>query len=103
MKNKLIIALMLAVSTLSASERMYIDEKEFDHRDCEYHIHTGENIWIETKAVHMNGTGLFTYERDVIRSKLSSEYIKKWKCPYCHSYWPEGTACQNAKCPSKYR
>jgi len=89
--------------SLSASERIYIDESEFDKRDCEYRIHTGNNIWLETKTVHMNTTGLFTYERDLIKDKLKTEYQKMWKCPYCFHYWPIGTACQNKDCPSKYK
>lgn len=101
--KKIFSALILCIASLSASERMYIDEKEFDHKDCDYHIHVGDNVWLKTKAVHMNTTGLFTYEKDLIKDKLKDEFQKTWKCPYCYRYWPIGQACKNPDCPSKYK
>jgi hypothetical protein len=50
----------------------------------------------------MNPTGMFTYERDVLKDS-NKEYEKRWKCPYCNRYWKIGQACQNADCPSKYK
>lgn len=102
MFKKLLVTFCLISISAIASERMYIDEKELDHKDFCYHIHIGDNIWIETKAVHMNPTGMFTYERDVIKDS-NKEYEKRWKCPYCNRYWKIGQACQNADCPSRYK
>lgn len=103
MFKKILSTMILCVVSISATPRIYIDENEFDKTDCEYHIHMGDNVWFETKVVHMNTTGLFTYERDLVKSKLSSDYEKKWKCPYCNRYWLIGQACQNKDCPSKYK
>ena len=86
-----------------ASNKIYIDENELDRRDCYYHIHTGGNIWIETKMIMMNPTGLYTYDRHIVKEGNISEYERKWKCPYCHQYWKVGQSCQNKDCPSKYK
>jgi hypothetical protein len=100
----IIILFALSISSINASEKIYIDDDTLEHKhDC-FHIHQGHNIWLETKTVHRDGTGMFIFESSLLRSKsLASEYQKTWKCPYCFMYWPLGTACQNKECPSKYR
>lgn len=84
---------------------MYIDEEEFSTNGDAFHIHIGENVWLVTRTVHRDATGLYTYECDLVKdlSGIYKGYEKKWKCPYCFSYWPIGTPCQNPDCPSKYR
>ena len=83
-------------------ERFYFNFDEMDRNDSVFHIHVGENRWIQTKAVQADTTGLFTYVSNIYTEPGSLEYKKQWRCPYCNMYWPEGTACQNAKCPSRY-
>lgn len=85
------------------SQRIYMDEKDLSNDEFGFHNHIGENIWIGMETVHRDSTGLFAYECDVFRSEISTEYEKKWKCPYCHHYWPIGKACGNKDCPSKYK
>lgn len=99
---------MVTLTGLSALQipkldRMYIDEKEMSADFDSFHLHIGENIWLNTNTVHRDSTGLFSYECDIIKSDPSLEYEKKWKCPYCFNYWPIGKACQNKDCPSKYK
>jgi hypothetical protein len=82
-------------------ERIYIDEDDLKtNGDC-FHIHVGGNEWIETHSIHRDKRGLFTYESK-IKGARAGVYEKSWKCPYCHSYWPIKTKCQNPDCPSKY-
>ncbi len=104
MKIKLLMTIMLCTFALSASEKIYIDDDQLEHKhDC-FHIHQGGNLWLETKTVHRDSTGLFAFEGSLLRSKnLRSEYKKTWKCPYCFQYWPIGTPCKNQDCPSRYK
>jgi len=81
-------------------ERMYIDEEELDMTgDC-FHIHVGNNEWIQTKSIHRDQRGLYTYESSIKGQEAG--YEKHWKCPYCYAHWPMHTKCQNPDCPSKY-
>ncbi len=93
------------LSACALSERLYIDEQEFTFSDDCFHIHIGENVWLETDTVHRDGSGLYTLESDIFRSpsNINMEYERKWKCPYCNKYWPIGQACGNKDCPSKYK
>jgi hypothetical protein len=87
-------------------DKVYIDEDELNLRNDAFHIHIGDNVWIQTNTVHKDMTGLFTFENSIARSlnkSFKSEYEKKWKCPYCYQYWPIGKKCQNEYCPSKYK
>lgn len=94
-------------SALNASEKIYIDEEELNTSQDAFHIHIGNNVWIETNTVHRDKTGLYTYENNILSSTDKNTqqfgYQKTWKCPYCYNYWPIGTPCQNPSCPSKYR
>lgn len=83
------------------SERVYIDEDDLKMNGDTFHIHVGCNEWIETHSVHRDKKGLFTYQSK-IKGASAGVYEKSWKCPYCHSYWPMKTKCQNPDCPSKY-
>ena len=97
---------LIAFSNISyASDKIYINDDDLDHKQDSFHIHVGHNVWIETDTIHRDSTGLYTFENRLLRSKSSikCEYNKKWKCPYCYTYWPIGTPCQNKDCPSKYR
>lgn len=106
---------MLALCSISAinaegvndEQKFYIDEEElgdFTKGDA-FHVHIGNNVWIETNTVHRDATGLYSYEHNIRKSLNGSqmEYQKVWKCPYCHNYWPIGQACQKPDCPSKYK
>jgi hypothetical protein len=111
MRKSALIAI-LSFSSLSAfhipekahSEKIYIDEEEFDTKGDSFYIHTGHNVWLQTHTVHRDKTGLYTFESNINRSTdVKMEYEKKWKCPYCYMYWPVGKACANKECPSKYK
>lgn len=91
------------VSSISASDKFYINSEELDTNNETFRIHIGHNIWIETNTVHRDITGLYTFEKNIIRSSdAKAEYQRVWRCPYCYHYWPIGTACGNSECPSKY-
>lgn len=90
--------------TLAAHVKTYIDNKELD-TNMGMHVHQGENVWIETKAIHTDELGLFILECDIVKAEENSTemgYEKKWKCPYCFRMWPMGSPCRNPDCPSKY-
>jgi hypothetical protein len=104
MKNKLILSLLLCIASLSASEKIYIDDDQLEYKSNCFHIHQGHNVWLETKSVHRDSTGLFSLEVNILRCKdLTSEYKKTWKCPYCFMYWHLGSPCKNPDCPSRFK
>lgn len=53
-------------------------------------IHLGSNQWIDREDLNSE-------------KNIQSGYQNQWKCPYCYMYWPQGRACQNMNCPSKYK
>src|SRR5690349_12115265 len=85
--------------------KIYIDEDEFSNKGDSFHIHIGNNVWLCTNTVHRDETGMYTFENHLARSMTGPKdgYERKWKCPYCYSYWPIGKPCGNPDCPSKYR
>jgi hypothetical protein len=95
----LFLSSLFAFSLNAQSERLYVDEKECEFDQC-VSIHLGGNEWICANALHSDETGVYVYESDILMD--GKEYVKKWKCPYCHFMWAEGERCQNPKCPSKY-
>lgn len=116
--NRLISAflflLVITSSTFSyaavfhSGDKVYIDPDSFkaNTKGDEFYIHTGHNIWLVTHTINRDATGLFSYESNLSRSMepgQKADYVKRWKCPYCYSYWPIGTPCQNPDCPSKYK
>ena len=109
MKKIILTLVMAAISlfpTLHASEsRMYIDSNELDMSHDKFHIHLGHNVWIETNAMSRDESGLYTLESNILNKSNSprADQQRTWKCPYCYYYWPIGTACQNASCPSRYK
>lgn len=85
--------------------RIYIDDEEIESSEDSFYIHMGYNVWLNTNTIHRDISGLYTYERSILKCSTAGirlEYEKKWKCPYCFHYWPIGTACQNKDCPSRY-
>jgi hypothetical protein len=104
-KYLLCLILCLGLKTLYASERMYLDPKEVSGKGTSFHIHVGNNIWLTTDTIHRDSTGMYTMEKNLMRSQgtgAKSGYIRQWRCPYCYMYWPVGEKCQNGECPSKY-
>lgn len=85
------------------AERLYFDFHDMPRDDDQFNIHVGENVWVQTRAIHKDSTGFFTYASNVCSCPITMEYIKKWKCPYCNRYWPIGEPCGNRDCPSRYK
>lgn len=88
-----------------AFDKVYIDEEELNMDEDAFYFHVGGNVWIHTDTVHRDKTGLFTFNCSISKPNMArpSDYERRWKCPYCYSYWPIGTPCQNKDCPSKYK
>jgi len=93
--------------TIDSEEEFYIDDDEIASNTVgdAFHIHIGNNIWLISDFDPRNANNLFTNKCNVNQSNNLSKvaYERKWKCPYCHGYWPIGKACQDPNCPSKYR
>lgn len=87
--------IVASFSCLNACEKIYISETELCFYENTLLLHLGENTWTEVSSIYTDESGIFTYEES-----CSTE--KKWKCPYCNRWWPLGTPCQYADCPSKY-
>ena len=85
-----------AASTYQA--KLYVDSKDVEITDSVIYIHLENNL-IETSVIRTDQQGIYIFENDVI---YVTEYVKKWKCPYCNGLWPVGQKCQDPECPSKY-
>jgi hypothetical protein len=104
------IGLFALSANVYADDRIYIDEEEFCYEAGNCWIHLGGNEWIRTETVHLDDTGLYTHECSIARFQGKDTpkpsnwwYEKHWKCPYCHKYWPQGKACKNENCPSRFK
>ena len=93
--KKLLLLSLISTTSISASSQIYIDSDDLEISEDVFYIHQGENLYRQTNSVYTDKHGLY-----YIDDKLPKE--QKWKCPYCHRYWPVGQKCQNAQCPSKY-
>lgn len=116
MRNKTIFLMLMllacftglsAMSDRLVGDKMYIDDHEFSAQTTgdAFHIHVGNNVWLVTHSVHRDTRGLFAYECNLSKAMTGHQmsYEKKWRCPYCFTYWPIGTPCQNKECPSRYK
>src|SRR6187455_886318 len=81
-------------------DRFYIAIEDIDPKEEDCRVHVGGNRWIETNSLHKDENGFYTYEMDI--HTIDDSYEKKWCCPYCYSYWPIGSSCENPDCASKY-
>ncbi len=103
-----IVISFIAVPMMTTPEDQLIDKLYFNYDEMPkdqdaFHIQTGANEYIKTSHIHRDQGGFFTWSHDIHTEKYTRGYIKEWKCPYCHKFWPIGTPCQNAACPSKYK
>jgi len=73
------------------NHELSIYDQQFSINDSVLHVHIGDNMWLTMQP--QNG-GEY--------KSPSTQYVKTWKCPYCHKHYPEGKACSNKNCPSKY-
>lgn len=82
--------------------KLYFDSSDLEVSDNVIYIQLANNL-IETNVIRTDEQGLYLFENDIIRIRERvTEYVKKWKCPYCNRHWPIGQKCQNPECPSKY-
>ena len=99
-------SMLMDLEKFGDTDKFYLDEEEMKSSDDAFYIHLGNNVWIHTNSINKDKKGLYTYRASIARSMVQGKmaaYEKKWKCPYCYSYWPIGTPCQNKDCPSKYK
>jgi hypothetical protein len=81
----------------SDQAKLYIDANNLEIADNVIYVHLEDNC-IATKAVRADQYGCYIFESDITDYGISRE--KKWKCPYCHRWWPIGERCQNPECPT---
>lgn len=101
-----VLSLLLSSFAIGVEDKIYLNEDDVKATYDRFYIHQGDNIWLETNALHRDSSGLFTFQTNLTTQSskgLNAEYVKKWRCPYCNRYWPIGQACQNPDCPSKYK
>lgn len=102
--NKFIICFMLFISSLSATDKLYLDKQDMDTSQDQFYIHVGNNEWIQSTALYSDETGMYTLDCHIIKSLGNKKsYASSWKCPYCYRYWPIGKSCENKDCPSRYK
>ena len=93
---------LTCISSLNASDKIYVEDKFFKTSQDIYYIHEGNNVWIESNSIHRDISGYYIHQHAITTNK-QGQHEKKWKCPYCYKYWPLGTACKNPSCPSRYK
>lgn len=91
-----------SISSPFINEKMYINVDEMVASEEAFHIHEESNRWIQINTLHSDSRGFYILESDIVKSH-DGGYEKKWRCPYCNSYWPLGKPCQNPDCPSRYK
>src|ERR1700761_4129756 len=101
--KKFIVTFMMTFSSMFACEERPFEELESYYE--QFHIHLGNNVWIEVNDVYKERVlqcvqGLYNLRS--LEEIFYTAYEKKWKCPYCYQYWPLGQPCGNKDCPSKY-
>ena len=98
-----------SAAVFQIQDKFYIDADSFkaNNKGDEFYIHVGNNNWLITHSINRDASGMFAYEANLSKSIVGpdykTEYVRKWKCPYCYKYWPIGKPCDNADCPSKYK
>ncbi len=109
MINRIFILTFISFSLFISSEasiKLYFDEQDIVQGDDGYYAHIGWNKWLITQNIYEEDGQICIYhdsfETEFNLDTLQAEYVNKWKCPYCHNYWPEQQACQNKDCPSRY-
>ncbi len=117
MRNTILMFIMLCMTCFTGlnaadfnlQDKMYIDPESFNVNTSgdEFYVHIGENIWLVTHTINRDEFGVFAYEHNLRKSTngpgSEMSFEKKWRCPYCHRYWPIGKPCGNDECPSKYK
>jgi len=98
--NRFIICILALASTVCGAEKMYIDSTKLDMQTNEIYLDMGNNELMKVKNVHSNKKGIYILESEM--ECTDKGWVKHWKCPYCHINYPEGQACNNPSCPSRY-
>jgi len=98
--NKIILFFLMLGASVFGAQKMYIDSTKLDMQTNEIYLDMGNNELMKVKNVHSNKKGIYILESEVECNK--KEWIKHWKCPYCHRNYPEGQPCTNTSCPSRY-
>src|SRR4051812_41815144 len=102
----LLMALLFAgyshAAAFQTQDKIYIDSDSFkaNTKGEEFYFHVGNNIWLVTHTIHRDGSGMFAYECELSKTVAGAkmDYERKWKCPYCYTYWPVGNPCGNPDC-----
>lgn len=104
LKNIVFLICFFSSTCLSATHlnnsyqaKLYFSSNNLEIYDSAIYIHL-ENTLIETNVIRTDQNGLYVLECDI--TKYEAEKERKWKCPYCHHWWPIGQKCQNSECPT---
>lgn len=84
-------------SCASYQAKLYFNSNDLEISDNVIYIHLENNL-IETSVIRTDQQGFYIFENDITNYAFERE--KKWKCPYCHHWWPIGQRCQNPECPT---
>ncbi len=84
-------------SAPSYQAKLYFDSNDLEISDNVIYVHLENNL-IETSSIRTDQQGFYIFESDI--TNYGTEREKKWKCPYCHHWWPSGQRCQNPECPT---
>lgn len=99
----IVVTLLGSLSSLYSQDKFYIDYDSLNTSEDAFHIHIGQNVWLQTNVVYKDEKGFYALENNLFRLGYNTEVERKWKCPYCYNYWPLGKACSNKDCPSKFK
>lgn len=77
--------------------KIYFDSNCLEVLNSQIYVHLKDTM-IETNTLRSDSTGLYIFDSDI--TNFNAQRIQKWKCPYCHHWWPMGEKCQNEKCPT---
>ncbi len=98
-----ILVMMTSSCAQASQDVIFFDIDQMTTQGTSFYLPMDGNEWLESRAIHSGTYGFFAYSYEITTLPGSASFAKEWKCPYCNRFWPWGTPCQNANCPSKFK